>query len=113
MNKQTAIGLYDNLTMDVMPSIAQMVDFGIDLAEDHEGLIRAYQRGIRDGSITIELLSEALGNGAKLTALLGIEVNTIWDDLPEDEDEDEDEEIEQQRKDEKNGLYGGLEDPCN
>jgi hypothetical protein len=92
MNKLTAIGLYENLTMDTTPSIAQMVDFGIDIAEDREALMRAYQRGIKDGSITVEMLSEALGNGDKLTELLGMEVNTIWDDLEEEEEEEEEEE---------------------
>jgi len=96
MAGSTAQGLYDNLMLDLMPSPAQMTDFGIDMATNRDALMRAYQRGIKNGTITVELLSEAVCDGAKLSKLVGMEVETMWDELNEfdyddDDDEDDDE----------------------
>jgi hypothetical protein len=106
MAGSTAQGFYDNLMMDKMPSASQQVDFGIDIAQNKDDLLRAYQRGITSGTITLEMLNEAVCDGAKLSKLLGMEVETIWDGLGDcgrrsqqfcdhdDDDDDDDDEDE-------------------
>jgi hypothetical protein len=88
MAGSTAEGLYNNLMMDIMPSSAQLVDFGIDIAPDKDALLRAYQRGIRSGAITVEMLKEAFCDGPKLSKLVNMQVETIWDDLDRLDDEE-------------------------
>jgi hypothetical protein len=72
--------------LDVSPSNAALVDFGIESQRHFEALYRP----IREGEITPKELDEAVGNGAKLTALVreaksnpdkSIVFHTSWDML--------------------------------
>lgn len=78
--------VFDSLMMDIWPRPAAICDFGIDSDEHYAAL----QTAIREGA-TINELEEALGNGAKLTALVkkfgsDVQFQTAYDImLPEPE----------------------------
>jgi hypothetical protein len=81
MNR-TSDSLFDDLMLDLSPTAAAMCDFGID----SQDILEAYQRKIRSGEVTREQLQDAVCDGKKLTALIGIQITTL--DLgPEDDDD--------------------------
>ena len=82
---QIAQNFYNALMSDIAPSLAQKADYGIDIATDPQGLLTAYQNAVRTGKVTLEQLSDALGDGPALTALIGVPITTIWDSLPPEE----------------------------
>ena len=74
----TADRLYDAAMMDIWPSMAAVVDFGID---NNEELYAVYQQKIRSGEVTLEQLRRASCDGPKLSALIGHKVVTAYDDM--------------------------------
>jgi len=82
--KSTAIELYNTCMLDMHPSLAAEIDFGIDLTPK---LYTIYKNGIVRGALTREDLLKAVGNGHKLTAMLknkmglNTHVVTMWDDM--------------------------------
>ena len=80
-----------SLVLDVWPSPAQVIDFGI-ASEAHYAALQ-YAVG---GDVTPEQLDEALGKGPALTALIRpgnpyygrVEFKTDWDELLPEPDED-------------------------
>lgn len=86
MIKQTAQILFEACALDVMPGgSAVLVDFGLDGwgGTNPHKIYEAYNKAIRSGSITIEQLNTALGDGPKLSKLIGVTVKTVWDELEE------------------------------
>jgi hypothetical protein len=87
MIKQTAQILYEACALDVMPnSSAALVDFGLDGwgGTNPDKIYAAYNKAVRSGGVTLEQLNEALGDGPKLSKLIGVTVKTVWDELGED-----------------------------
>jgi len=86
----TSTQLFNAAMLDIFPSTATMVDFGLDL---NKSLYRVYQKGIKSGAITEQDLQDSVGDGYKLTALfkdkmdLNIHVVTMWDDMGCSDDE--------------------------
>ena len=82
--------LYNALLLDVWPTRAACIDFGI-LSEAHYG---ALQFAVNQEEVTVEQLHAALGKGAALQALISprnpyrdVTFRTAWDDLnPEPEE---------------------------
>lgn len=86
--------VFMSLMMDTWPRPAGIVDFGLDSTE-HLG---ALQHAIKHDGVTPEMLDEALGNGAKLTALIkddnpysGVVFETSYDRMGMNDDEEDDE----------------------
>jgi hypothetical protein len=84
--------LIDATHLDLWPSVAVIVDFGID-SESHLG---ALQYAIKHGEVTPQELDAAMGNGAKLTEIAqrgdnpyrDVTFRTSWDLMqPEPADE--------------------------
>lgn len=75
--KQLTNVLINAIVLDLWPSNATIVDFGIASQEIYE----AYHKKIRSGEVTAEQLDAALGNGPELTKLMGIHITTPWDDM--------------------------------
>ncbi len=78
--------VYRALVLDVWPSRAGMVDFGI-MTQRHYA---ALQHAVREDGISLERLEAALGNGPALTAMIGpnnphrgVTFETAWDELRE------------------------------
>jgi hypothetical protein len=93
--RQLARDVYLCLILDIWPTNAGMVDFGI-LSGEHYA---AMQEAVRVHGVTEEQLDRAMCKGAELTALIGPEnsyhglvFTTPWDELArwsEDECDDE------------------------
>ena len=75
--KQLTSVLVNSIVLDLWPSTATIVDFGIT----SQAIYEAYHTKIRNGSVTPEQLDAALGNGPELTKLMGISITTPWDDI--------------------------------
>jgi hypothetical protein len=73
--------LMESAYLDIWPTLAACVDFGISNQE----IYNAYYKKIRREEVTAEQLDEALGNGPKLTALIGITITTAYDGMEEEE----------------------------
>lgn len=86
MARQTTQALFESCLMDMLPSTAALVDFGVDGwgGTNPDSVYQAYQVAIKSGKVTIEALDAALGDGAKLSALIGTTVRTVWDDMGEE-----------------------------
>ena len=74
--------VYLCLLLDVWPSPAGVMDFGIK-SQSHYG---ALQHAVREDEVTPGQLDQACGNGAALTSLIrpgnpyyGVEFQTPWD----------------------------------
>jgi hypothetical protein len=90
--RDTTRGLIKAVTLDVWPSVATVVDYGIDSQEHYEALYHP----LRHGDFTPQQLDAALGKGPALTELVnaaphnphkGIVFRTSWDRLiPEPEE---------------------------
>ncbi len=87
--------LIESLTLDVWPSHATMMDFGIsDL--DHYAAIQKAVLAASDAEALRRELNEILGNGPKITAWVRARVAaapvyvTCWDDLPMGDEEPDD-----------------------
>jgi hypothetical protein len=95
--------VYQALVLDVWPSPAGIVDFGLN-TQDHYA---ALQWAVREGDVTPKQLDAALGKGVQLQALItetnpyrGVRFRSTWDDLqiePERDQVPEAEPIEQGR----------------
>ncbi len=84
MIKQTAKILFDSCALDLtVDSNAARADFGIDGwgGTDPEMVYAAYNRAVRSGAVSLQQLSDALGDGPKLSALIGTTVKTVWDEM--------------------------------
>lgn len=90
MSKHTAQILFEACALDSMPerSPAALVDFGLDgWGGTNPGKIyTAYVKAVRSG-VTLEQLAEAVGNGPKLSLLIGVTVKTVWDEIENDDSE--------------------------
>ena len=82
--RPTTRHLVSSILLDAWPNHAAVVDFGIDSQKHYEALYFP----IREGEISPTALDAALGDGAKLTALLreaasnphkDVEFHTSWD----------------------------------
>lgn len=90
--RDTTRSLIKAITLDVWPSVAAVVDYGIDSQEHYEALYYP----LRHGDFTPQQLDAALGKGPVLTAMVnaaphnphkGIVFRTSWDFLiPEPDD---------------------------
>jgi len=67
--KMNTNDLVSAVFLDMMPSLATAVDFGIDKADATE-VFGAYQYIIKHELVTVTELDAALGDGAALTALI-------------------------------------------
>src|SRR5262245_53812593 len=83
--RPVAQSVYDCLILDMWPTPAGTVDFGIK-SERHYG---ALHYAVRDHGVTPEQLDAAAGDGEAITALIrpdnpyyGVEFRTSWDGLP-------------------------------
>lgn len=81
MPLRVADGFVTALLYDDTPTMAASVDFGLD---KNPRLYKVYQRKVRSGDISADDLHRAVGNGKKLTDLLGVEVITFWDVVEEE-----------------------------
>jgi len=83
MVRQTAQILFDALVTDTWPSTAAVVDFGLDgwNGTDPKVIYAAFKKAFAEGKISPESLDNVLGDGPKLTELLGTKVMTVWDEL--------------------------------
>lgn len=81
---KTATAFFEALMMDTELSRAVELDFGIidDKFIMHRDLHFLYQMKVRTGEITEDDLSECVGDGPRLSNLLGTEVRTMYDVLP-------------------------------
>lgn len=91
--KDTTKALLQAVGLDVFPSFATVVNFGIRSSQE----LGAYQWGWRHECFTNEELDEASGCGPKLTELVNrsngdgydnpyaCTIKTMWDDMPEGE----------------------------
>ena len=81
--RQTTQVLFDALVLDTWPSNAALVDFGLDGwgGTDAQAVYRAYQTAVKHRGVTVEQLDSALGDGKRLTALVGTTVKTVWDEM--------------------------------
>ena len=79
-------GFYSALMLDIQPTPAARVDFGLDGYgnTNPQEIYQAYQQAIRSGRVTREQLQAALGNGPALTELIGTPIHTVWDSLEAD-----------------------------
>lgn len=84
----TPKNLIEAVMLDEYPSLATMVDFGIDIGGQQ--VYETYYHPIRNGEITEQDLINCIGDGPKLTELVngcpsnrikGIEIKTMWDKL--------------------------------
>lgn len=84
--RDTTRSLVKAVMLDVWPSVATVVDFGLNTQEHYEALYYP----LRHGDITPEQVDAALGNGRLLSELVnaaphnphkGIEFRTGWDGL--------------------------------
>jgi hypothetical protein len=84
--RDTTRNLIEAIRLDTWPRAGAIVDFGINSQQHYEALYY----GVREGEITPQALDAALGNGAKLTALVQsaasnphreIVFRTDWDGL--------------------------------
>ncbi len=91
--KQFTAALINAACLDLWPSPATCIDFGLDTSS-HFG---ALQYEIKRERVTSAELDAALGNGPELTKLVRrhsdnpyrfVTFTTAWDDLGEEEDED-------------------------
>jgi hypothetical protein len=82
--RPTTQSLITSIMLDSWPSPAAVVDFGIDSQKHYEALYYP----VREGEIMPKALDAALGNGAKLTALVresatnphnDVQFHTSWD----------------------------------
>ncbi|AMV40259.1 hypothetical protein [Planctomyces sp. SH-PL62] len=82
--RDTTRGLIKAVCLDCWPSLASIVDFGLDSQTHYEALYYP----LRNGEISPEALDAALGHGEKLTALArnapsnphkGVSFHTSWD----------------------------------
>jgi hypothetical protein len=82
----TADGLFKAVMIDEWPSLAAVVDFGIEKQKEYE----AYYYPIRKGEITLKQLRDNVGNGPALTKLLqaapsnphkDITISTFYDEM--------------------------------
>ena len=89
--KQLTAALISAAASDLWPSLATVVDFGLDTSS-HFG---ALQYEIRHGRVTPEELDAACGDGPELTRLVRrhgdnpyrhVTFTTSWDDIGEEED---------------------------
>jgi hypothetical protein len=78
--------LVEAVMLDAWPRNAAIIDFGLDSQKHYEALYYP----IRNGDISAQALDEALGHGAKLTALVreapsnphkDVEFYTSWDGM--------------------------------
>jgi hypothetical protein len=92
-SRPTATSLVDHLTLDVWPSMAAIVDFGIDTGLHYGALQHAVLMGI-----TAYELDRVLGDGVAITMLVtaipdqpygSVRFRTAYDDLPWNELEEE------------------------
>ena len=83
MARQTTKNLHDALILDTWPSTATLVDFGLDGwgGTNPQTLYAAFQRAVKHNGVTIEQLDAALGDGPKLSELVGATVKTVWDEM--------------------------------
>ena len=87
MARQTTETLFNACMLDYhQVSSAALVDFGLDgwRGTDPDEIFMAYSKAIRAGKVTIDQLDAALGDGKKLSALIGATVRTVWDDIGEE-----------------------------
>lgn len=87
MARQTTETLFNACLMDYhQVSSAALVDFGLDgwRGTDPDEIFTAYSKAIRAGKLTIDQLDSALGNGKKLSELIGTTVRTVWDHMEEE-----------------------------
>src|SRR4051812_34717513 len=84
--------LYEALLLDVWPSPATCMDFGIT-SEAHLG---ALQWAVKEDGVTMEQLDAALGKGPALQALISptnpyrnVAFRTAWDDMNVEPEEPE------------------------
>ena len=89
----TAQVIYDAAMMDLKPSMAAAIDFGLfNITPDQfSERYSAIQKMVRHNWVAVQDLKNACGDGPALTKLVrdkaGDDVifTTFWDDMPEDE----------------------------
>jgi len=84
MTSRTADSLVSALMLDMWPSMGAITDFGLT-----ETTYGAYQRLIRAGTLTADLLHAHAGDDAWLSEQIGMPVETPWRFILEVVDDDE------------------------
>jgi hypothetical protein len=79
--------LFDAVMQDQPVTLPVSVDYGIDGwgGTDPVKIYHAYQWAVRIMGVTAEQLNKAVGDGKKLSELIGQTVKTAWDDMGSEE----------------------------
>ena len=89
--------LIKGIFMDLFPSFATQMDFGIQPSENPTAVFGALQTGLKREYFTDQELNSALGNGPALTELVhrgrnpygnNLTITTTWDDMLEEDIEE-------------------------
>ena len=88
MTGRTADSLVSALMLDMWPSLGAITDFGLT-----ETTYGAYQRLIRSGLLTADMLHAHAGDDAWLSEQIGMPVETPWRFILEFVDDDDEEEV--------------------
>lgn len=79
MTGRTADSLVDALLLDIWPHAGAITDYGLNQQN-----YKAYQQAVRHGKINANQLHAIVGDGPRLSKVIGVPITTLWDAIPEE-----------------------------